>query len=106
MTGKDSDSSLIPSKNLKTPNNGKGVFKDSGGEGGASRPVGRPYRIEYHLSDEARTLAKKNAPGWEIHHLFSVYDEGIASGKRQIPDKPNFAFPAWCAKYTKGKPPA
>lgn len=62
------------------------------------------YRVENHLSDDAWLDARAHAPGWDIHHLASIYNEGVGNG-RDPPRYPNKAFPAWCKKYTKGLPP-
>jgi uncharacterized protein YdaU (DUF1376 family) len=75
----------------------KGVFKNGGLGGG--------YKIENLLSDDAWQDARSHAPGWDIHHLASVYCEKINSGERDPPVHPNKAFPLWCKAYTKGVPP-
>lgn len=61
------------------------------------------WRIGDFISERGLEKAKKNAPGWDIYHLMGIYDEGVEA--RGIPAKPDIAFPAWCAKYTKGKSP-
>lgn len=53
------------------------------------------------ISDKGLSKAKANAPGWDIYNLANVYNNGVT--ERGIPDKPDLAFSAWCAKYTKGK---
>lgn len=63
------------------------------------------YNIEIYLDDDAIQEAKKQAPEWDIYYLINMYNEGIRSGKRDRPDNPKKAFPAWCASYTKGKQP-
>jgi hypothetical protein len=78
----------------KTP---KGV------QGGVSeKTVG--YDVGKHLSDDGWAAAKRTAEGWDIHRLVQIYNAGIS--KRGAPRNPNAAFPAWCASYTKGRPPA
>lgn len=57
------------------------------------------------LEDSGMGRAKSSAPGWDIYHLAEIYVSGINSGKREAPDSIKAAFPAWCAKYTKGKQP-
>jgi uncharacterized protein YdaU (DUF1376 family) len=63
------------------------------------------FNIDLFLDDESREKAKHAAPGWDIHHLFQVYNEGVRSGKRSRPEHPKAAFVAWCKIYTKGNPP-
>lgn len=63
------------------------------------------FDIEKLIDDSALTAAKKNAPGWDIYYLMGVYNEAIHGQKLEMPDKPKFAFPAWCKSFTKGKPP-
>jgi uncharacterized protein YdaU (DUF1376 family) len=82
----------LPPKNKK-----EGVKNGFQGKGG--------YRIENHLSDSAWQDARSHAPGWDIHYLCKIYDEGVNSGSREPPKYPNAAFPKWCKSYTKGKPP-
>jgi uncharacterized protein YdaU (DUF1376 family) len=99
---------------------GVGVFEN--GNGGVSakptRPVpvpttpqapapatSRVFKIEHKLTDDGLKAAKAAAPGWDLYHLMRIYDEGIASGKREAPRSPDKAFAAWCALYTKGKQP-
>jgi len=78
--------------------NGIGVFKKSE-RGGDSRS----FDVTLLLSDSGFAAARKSAPGWDIYHLASIYNEGIQ--KRGIPNNPDKAFPAWCLVYTKGNPP-
>lgn len=76
-----------------------GVLKNgSGGEG--------KWSVEAYLDDKARERARKNAPRWDLAYLINVYNQGIAAGEREKPTHPNAAFPVWCGKYTKGKPPS
>ncbi|MCL4678894.1 MAG: hypothetical protein KJ017_09940 [Alphaproteobacteria bacterium] len=65
----------------------------------------KPYSIEVFLDDEALKKARTAAPGWDIYYLMTIYDQAIRKGIREPPDSPTKAFPAWCALYTKGKPP-
>ncbi len=53
------------------------------------------------LSEQGINAAKQAAPGWDIYHLAGIYDESVK--KMGKPRNANTAFPAWCAKYTKGK---
>lgn len=57
------------------------------------------------LPEDALDDAKQNAPGWDIYHLASVYDDGIRSGLREAPRNVAKAFPGWCKSYTKGREP-
>lgn len=61
--------------------------------------------IMHQLDDKNLQKAKESAKGWDIYHLAGIYAEGINSGKREAPNSVKAAFPAWCAKYTKGKAP-
>ncbi len=70
-----------------------GVLKNGSGKGG--------FNIEHHLSDKDREAVKRAAPTWDMHRLFSIYNEGRES--RGIPDHPARAFLGWVKKYTKGK---
>lgn len=95
----DTNSGLPPlpyNSNLTPPNpprpEGEGVLKN-----------GKGYRVDHHLNDDGIAKARSVAKGWDIHYLMRVYDGGVA--ERGIPNNPNKAFPAWCAKYTKGKQP-
>jgi len=63
------------------------------------------FSVEHFLDDNSRQRAKENAPGWDVHFLMRIYDEGVNSGDRERPRQPAAAFPAWCARYTKGKKP-
>lgn len=63
------------------------------------------YRVENFLSEDAWLDARSHAPGWDVHELCKIYNEGINSGKREKPHKANKAFPLWCKAYTKGRPP-
>ncbi len=49
--------------------------------------------------------AKRQAPRWDIYHLAKLYNDAVASEKLEPPRVPRRAFPAWCKKFTKGKPP-
>lgn len=73
------------------------VFKFEGGR--------LKFSIEAMISDDAIMVARAEAPGWDIYHLMGVYDQNINEGTMEAPRSPNAAFPAWCKKYTKGKPP-
>lgn len=84
----------IPPYNPPAANKAEGALNGSAG-----------FNIEYLLNDEGRAAAMVAAPGWDIHFLIRVYNEGVHTGKREAPRDPNKAFPAWCALYCKGKPP-
>lgn len=100
-----------PEPEVKTPNPlpvdnvdnspGKGagaLIKSEGGSSGG-------FRVFPLLSQAARNLAREKAPGWDILKLAQVYDDGINAGDRERPRNPSKAFPEWCARYTKGRPP-
>lgn len=55
------------------------------------------------ISDKALDQARNNAQGWDMNELAKIYNDGRP--ERGYPDDPNYAFPAWCKKYTKGKSP-
>jgi uncharacterized protein YdaU (DUF1376 family) len=80
---------------------GVGVLKNSG-EQEEKIPSAQPFKVESVLTDAGLKAAKTAAPGHDIYHLMQVYDEGVNSGKRQRPNKPDRAFPAWCWSYAKG----
>jgi len=80
------------------PSRGNGVFHSENGEE-------KDFRIDDHLTDDARLHARKKAPGWDQQNLMKVYDQGIEDGKRERPKHPNAAFPVWCGKYTEGRKP-
>jgi hypothetical protein len=63
------------------------------------------YNVEFYLDDDARIKARRAAPGWDIYRLMKIYNQGIKDGLRKPPDFPEKAFPVWCARYTKGRPP-
>lgn len=86
-----------PPENLSTGGDNLGEKKEGvflGKEG---------FKIIPLLSDKALENAKKNAPGWDIYRLASIYEKSVK--KMGIPRLPDKAFPAWCGKYTKGKRP-
>lgn len=63
------------------------------------------FCIEQHIDDPIRAEAKRAAPGWDLQVLMKTYDEKVNGGELERPFKPRKAFPAWCASWTKGKPP-
>jgi len=65
----------------------------------------RKYEVGFHLNDDGWQRAKEAAPGWDKYHLAQKFDDNVNTGKFARPTHPNKAFPAWCATYTKGKPP-
>jgi uncharacterized protein YdaU (DUF1376 family) len=71
--------------------------------GSKNMDSGKRFDIALHLDDRALGRAKAKAPGWDIYFLMRTYNEGVSG--RGIPDNPAGAFIAWCAKYTKGRPP-
>lgn len=86
-----------PFEKDKSVDNSAGLGSKSAGS------VGSGFDIRKYLNDSALEAAKKNAPGWDIYYLINTYNEGVKG--RGIPDKPAGAFIAWCAKYSKLKPP-
>jgi hypothetical protein len=77
--------------------NSKGDFLKNG--------KGIGFDVLHHLSEDALTDAKRNAPGWDIYLLAQQYNEAIGSGKLDPPRNPDRAFPAWCLSIKQGKPP-
>ena len=65
----------------------------------------KSFSMSNDITFDGLAKAKKEAPGWDIDKLMAIYDHGINSGRRDAPKDANAAFPAWCAKYTKGKMP-
>lgn len=63
---------------------------------------GMGYKILLLLSDKGLEAARKAADGWDIYKLGEIYQNNF----HEPPDYPDRAFPAWCAKYTKGAKPA
>lgn len=78
-----------PSPILKTPSPKPEGFK-----------INKDWLIK-SISQLGLENAKKSAPGWDIYNLMEVYTSGVS--ERGMPDNINYAFPAWCKKYTKGK---
>ena len=65
------------------------------------------FDIRPMIDDDVLEACRRAAPQWDIQgHLAGIYNEGINSGARERPRCPKKAFPAWCARYTKGKPPS
>ena len=64
------------------------------------------FDIDHYLSDEARQKAREAAPGWDQYALMKKYNNYINEKCKEKPIYPNKAYPAWCAKITKGKPPS
>jgi uncharacterized protein YdaU (DUF1376 family) len=98
---------LIPNTPIiKTPTP-RGEFKKIGdlGLGVGVRKNLKVIDITGQLSGENIQEIQKVANGWDIEHLAKVYVDGINSGMREAPNSISKAFPAWCAKYTKGKKP-
>ncbi len=91
------------------PPQGSGSLKPSVSEGsgeGGDDPPEEPFDIREYLTDECVSACREAAPGWDIYsYLAEIYNDGIASGERERPKIPEKAFPAWCGRYTKGKPP-
>lgn len=65
----------------------------------------RNYSIERRLTDAAIMHAQRNATRWAMQELYNVYNQNIRTGRMEPPNTPCQAFPAWCARYTKGNPP-
>jgi hypothetical protein len=105
--------SFINSSPQLPPPEVSGVFKKTflgGGESEGVDPVDGEWLtvgdVMQELEDDTvRTKAKHNAPGWHLRDLAEVYVKGIHDGKRARPRSVRAAFPAWCLRYTKGKPP-
>lgn len=57
------------------------------------------------MTEEGEREARRAAPGWDLRHLCGIFDGKVRAGTFTAPNDPDTAFPAWCAKYTKGKPP-
>lgn len=88
-----------------TPQEGGGSLPSGNGEEeeqgeGPAPPWPGTERV---LTDAGFQEARKRAPGWDVYNLCRVYDEKIRKGERDPPRNTDRAFPAWCAKYTKGK---
>lgn len=97
------ESSLTPSIVLKPPlpptnEDKKGVLKFGSEDG-------RIFSIERLLHDDFRDRAKLlcKALNWDFYHICKIYDEGVNSGTRSAPTKPNEAFIAWIPAYTKNR---
>lgn len=90
-------------KNKKERNQEKTPPTPSRQEASTRKPL--PYSIWSYLDDEAEHEAKLNAEGWDISMLSREFDESVKAGIIEPPRYPKKAFPAWCAKYTKGNPP-
>lgn len=73
-----------------------------GGSGFDKNGIGKvAFSIEPFLKDEDREAARRAAPGWDLHALMEIYNEGRA--ERGIPTHPAKAFLGWVKSYTKGK---
>ena len=68
-----------------------------------AKSVSPPFGIINVISDEGLACAKAAAEGWDIYYLAKIYNEWVK--EQGLPNNPDAAFPAWCKKYTKGKPP-
>ncbi|MCA9340402.1 MAG: DUF1376 domain-containing protein [Candidatus Saccharibacteria bacterium] len=61
------------------------------------------FDVTLYFTDSVIEAARRAAPGWDIYYLANVYNAGVETrGRPKLPGK---AFPAWCAKYTKGREP-
>ena len=89
-----------PRKGEAAPAGGGSSDKSESGGGAVS------FTVMHYLTDEALQAARAAAEGWDVYRLAGTYDEGIRNGMRTAPRNPCQAFPAWCAKYTKGKRPS
>ena len=65
----------------------------------------RKWKVIDHLTDKGIEAARKAAPDWDIYALGAQVDAKVDQGSFKPPETPDRAFPAWCAKYTKGKRP-
>lgn len=63
------------------------------------------FSIFEAMTEEGEREARRVARGWDIRYLCGIFDGKVKSGEFKAPTKPDSAFPAWCAVYTKGKPP-
>ncbi len=67
--------------------------------------TGGSFSIFEVMTEEGQREARRAAPGWDIRHLCGIFDGKVKAGTFTAPKDPDRAFPAWCAAYTKGKPP-
>lgn len=63
------------------------------------------FDVTHHLTDKGLEAARRQAPGWDVYKLASDFSAAVRSGKMEMPRNADKAFPAWCAKITKGKRP-
>lgn len=98
-----SPSSFRRSQNAREGQEFKNISELVGG-------VGKRFLKVLDVTGQLQTMdileIKKAAPNWDIEVLAKVYIDGINSGSREAPNSIPKAFPAWCLKYTKGKPPS
>lgn len=90
-----------------TPASREAVAPPAGGfdksKSGGSLATG--FDVAVFMTDQSYAEARANADGWDIYRLMEIYNAGVRDGTRERPKAPAKAFPAWCAKYTKGKRP-
>lgn len=90
----------------KMPNNNGNTVNNDQPEKNSPLPPQKILKVDdimRQLDDTARSIAKSNAPGWDIYHLAGIYAEGVNNKKREMPRSIKLAFPAWCGIYTKRK---
>lgn len=75
------------------------------GIGGVHGAGADSFDIERHLTDKDSEDIAFNAPGWPLHRLITAYNEGVRSGRRDVPKHPTEAFRKWVPRYTKGRRP-
>lgn len=63
--------------------------------------VPKGFDILVLLDEKKLNLAKEAAPGWDIYHLASIYNESVKD--RGMPKYPAAAFRGWLKSYTKGR---
>lgn len=103
-----SSSSLkeLNTASTETASREKAVLKKEGLKvNGLNPPPRANFDILQYLDDGGFAEARKAAPGWDVYHLASLFNENIRGGW-ELPKLPAKAFAGWCRKYTEGRPPA
>ena len=67
------------------------------------KPTGEGFDIMILIDDNARSVIRNKADGWDVYFLASIFNEKVRGGWK--PSNPVGAFIAFCEKYTKGKTP-
>jgi uncharacterized protein YdaU (DUF1376 family) len=94
-----------PKSFFKSTARAEGVKKIGDLVGGVGKRFLKVLDVTGQLTTPIIEEVKRSAPGWDIEYLAKIYIDGINSGKREPPASIPKAFPKWCGKYTKGKPP-